>query len=126
MSTGHERLFISLYTDEDITDRLAALLRERGFEAASALNLGTMGLSDEEQLAFATERGWSLLTYNRDDFLALARRWQEAGREHAGIVISRQFRSQELGSLLRQVLRLLDAVSAEEMWNTVRNLQSYR
>lgn len=41
-------------------------------------------------------------------------------------MISRQFSSQELGALLRQVLRLLDEVSAEEMWNTVRNLQSYR
>lgn len=85
-----------------------------------------MGRPDEEQLAFATERGWTLLTYNRDDFLELARLWQKTGREHAGIVISRQFRTQEIGALLRQVLHLLNEVSAEEMWNTVRNLQSYR
>jgi len=36
MSSGRERLFIAFYTDEDITDRLSALLRERGFEAAAA------------------------------------------------------------------------------------------
>ena len=126
MSSGRERLFIAFYTDEDITDRLSSLLRERGFEAASALNEGTGGLSDEEQLVYATERRWTLLTYNRDDFLALARRWHDAGREHAGIVISPQFSLQELGELLRQVGLLLDRVTGEEMWNTVRNLQSYR
>ena len=126
MRSGRERLFIALYTDEDITDRLSSLLRERGFEAASALNEGTAGLSDEDQLVYATERRWTLLTYNRDDFLALARRWHDAGREHGGIVISRQFSLQELGELLRQVGRLLDQVTGEEMWNTVRNLQSYR
>jgi hypothetical protein len=90
------------------------------------LHEGTAGLSDEEQLGYAAERRWTLLTYNRDDFLALARRWHGAGREHAGIVISRQFSLQELGELLRQVSRLLDRVTGEEMWNTVRNLQSYR
>lgn len=126
MSSGRERLFIAFYTDEDITDRLSSLLRERGFEAASALHEGTSGLSDEEQLVYAAERRWTLLTYNRDDFLALARRWHVAGREHAGIVISRQFSLQELGELLRQVSQLLDRVTGEEMWNTVRNLQSYR
>jgi predicted nuclease of predicted toxin-antitoxin system len=125
MSPG-DRLFIALYTDEDITDRLASLLRERGFEATCALEEGTAGLSDEEQLTYATQRGWTLLTYNRDDFLTLARQWHAAGREHAGIVVSRQFRLQELGELLRQALRLLDQVPTDEMWNTVRNLQSYK
>jgi predicted nuclease of predicted toxin-antitoxin system len=126
MTPGRERLFIALYTDEDVTDRLAVLLRERGYEAASTLSEGMVGLSDAEQLAYATQRSWTLLTYNRDDFLSLARRWHDAGSEHAGIVISRQFRVQELGELLRQVLRLLDQVHGEEMWNTVRHLQSYR
>jgi hypothetical protein len=126
MTSGRERLFIALYTDEDITDRLAPLLRERGFEAASAVSEGRVGLSDEEQLIHATQKSWTLLTYNRDDFLALARQWHDAGREHAGIVISRQFSRQELGELLRQVGLLLDRVTSEEMRNTVRNLQSYR
>jgi len=51
--TGADRLFIFLYTDEDVTDRLAPLLRERGYEAEGALKAGTAGWTDEEQLAFA-------------------------------------------------------------------------
>jgi predicted nuclease of predicted toxin-antitoxin system len=124
--TGTDRLFISLYTDEDITDRLAVLLRARGFQASNVFAAGLVGLSDEEQLAFATSRGWTILTYNRNDFLRLTRRWHDAGREHAGVILSRQFSTRETGELLRQVCNLIDAVPADEMWNTVRYLQSYQ
>ena len=126
MTEPYERLFLALYSDEDVTDRLAPALRERGFDAASAAEWGTLELSDEEQLIRATERGYALLTFNRDDFVALARRWAREGREHAGIVISNQLGRRQLGELLRRLLRLIDSVPAEEMWNTVRQLQSYR
>jgi hypothetical protein len=114
-----------LYTDEDITDRLAMLLRGRGYRAASVAGEQTNGLTDEKQLGFAASRGWTILTYNVQDFARLAQRWYAEGREHAGIVLSRQFSVRETGELLRQVCNLMDRVSAEEMWNTVRYLQSY-
>lgn len=120
------RLFIYLYTDEDVTDRLAVLLRKRGYDAGSASEAGTLGLSDEEQLLFAADRGWTILTYNRRDFSVLAHQWMTLGRHHAGIVLSRQYNRRQLGELFNQVCTLMDNVSAEEMWNTVRDLQSYR
>jgi predicted nuclease of predicted toxin-antitoxin system len=123
---GSDRLFISLYTDEDVTDRLALLLRERGYEAESAQEAGTTGYTDEQQLAFAASRGWALLTYNRKDFSVLAKRWQDAGRSHAGVILSDQFSNRQTGELLRQVCRFLEGVSADEMWNTVRNLQGFQ
>jgi predicted nuclease of predicted toxin-antitoxin system len=126
MTGNSGRSSILLYTDEDVTDRLAVLLQRRGYEAVSVGAAGTKGLPDEEQLAFAAERRWTILTYNRKDFVLLARRWFAAGREHAGIVLSRQFSNDATGELLRQVCRLIETVSAEEMWNTVRDLQSYR
>jgi len=126
MMGGEKRLSIFLYTDEDITDLLALLLRERGYGAESALDAGTIGFSDENQLAFATNLRWTILTFNRDDFTELARRWYGAGREHAGIVISQQFSRREIGEFLRQVCNLLETVSAPEMWNTVLYLQSFR
>jgi hypothetical protein len=126
MMGGEEPLSIFLYTDEDITALLAPLLRERGYGAESALGAGTVGFSDENQLAFATNCRWTLLTFNRDDFTELSHLWHGTGREHAGIVISRQFSRHEIGELLRQVCNLLETVSAPEMWNTVRYLQSYR
>lgn len=118
-----DRLFIFLYTDEDVADRLAPLLRERGYEAESAQEAGTSGFTDEQQLDFAASRGWALLTYNRRDFIVLAQQWHDAGRSHAGIILSRQLSARQTGELLRQVCRFLESVSADEMWNTVRNLQ---
>jgi hypothetical protein len=125
MTGGHGRS-IFLYTDEDVSDRLAGLLRDRGYGAASAAEQGTRGLSDEAQLAFATSRGWTILTYNPEDFVTIVRRWHQVSREHAGIVVSQQFSRQETGELLHQVRNLLERVPAAEMWNTVRHLQGYR
>lgn len=125
MTEGARRTFILLYTDEDVTDRLAVLLQERGYEAASTGSCGTRGFSDEEQLAFAASHSWTILTYNKKDFTRLAQSWYVDGREHAGIVLSRQFSAEGTGELLRQTCNLLDQISAEEMRNTVRVLQSY-
>ena len=126
MTAPAARLFAAIYTDEDVPHLLAVLLRERGFEAASVAEWETRGLSDEEQLALATQRGHALLSFNRDDFIALARDWYQTGKEHAGIVLAPQHPLNAMGEMVRRVSRLLDSVSAEEMWNTVRYLQSYR
>jgi hypothetical protein len=121
-----ERRLVAIYADEDVTDLLAPLLRERGFQALSTAEADNFGLTDEEQLEFATLHQHAMLTYNRDDFIFLARRWYDQGREHAGIILSPQFRRREVGELLRQISNLLKTVPAEEMWNTVRHLQSFR
>ena len=126
MTGVQDRLFIFLYTDEDVTHRLAPLLRERGYEVVSSAEMGNNGLTDAEHLAFAAGRGWTLLTYNARDFYKLDGLWYKAGREHAGIVVSRQFRLDETGELCRQVSNLLEAVSAPEIRGTIRHLQGYR
>lgn len=126
MSRAPGRQSIFVYTDEDVSDRLAVLLQDRGYKPESALSAGTAGFSDEQQLLFAAHRGWTILTFNVRDFMILAQRWRDTGREHAGIVVSRQFNTRQTGELLRQVCSLIDAVPAREMWDTVRNLQSYR
>ena len=52
------RLFISLYTDEDITSELAPALRDRGLEAQSAAEAGLLNAGDAEQLASPPESEW--------------------------------------------------------------------
>ena len=58
-----EQLFVSIYTDEDVTDRLAELLREHGFIAATTAEWSMTGATDEQQLCAATERGHAILTF---------------------------------------------------------------
>ena len=126
MSGEDSQLFVALYTDEDVTRVLAELLRQRGYDAISAHEVGLIGVPDEAHLTFAAAQNRAVLTYNRDDFLTLSRQWYVQGRDHAGIIISQQFRQRAIGELLRQTLNLMNAVVASEMRNTVRFLQSYR
>lgn len=98
------RLFIALYTDEDVTSDLAPALRRRGYTAESTAEAGNVGVPDEAQLTYAAERGMAILTYNAQDFIPLARAWYFADCEHVGIIISEQFRQGQFGELLRRVL----------------------
>ncbi len=65
--------------DEDISQRVAEGLRARGIDAVSVQEIGRggQGVPDEERLAYATEQGRALVTYNRDDFQVLDAKWRE-------------------------------------------------
>lgn len=123
-STGD--LFIHLYLDEDVIEDLAPALRWRGYITQSTVEAKRTGLSDELQLEYATARRMAILTYNGRDYLELAELWANSGHEHAGIIISQQFRREHFGDLLRQVLRLLDSLSADELYNQVVYLQRFK
>jgi len=120
------RLFVVLYTDEDVAADLAPALRRRGYTAQSTAEAGNLGVSDEVQLTYAAEQGMAILTYNAQDFIPLARAWYFAGREHAGIIISEQFSVRQFGELLGRVLRLLDSLTADEMYNQLVFLQQFK
>ncbi len=120
-------LFIALYTDEDVTSELAPAVRARGFVAQSATEATLLNTDDAAQLAYATQHGMAILTYNARDFLILARQYAEAGFAHAGIIISsEQYSRHQFGELLRLVLRLLNTLTAEELHNRVVYLQQFR
>ena len=114
---------IKLYLDEHIWRELTQRLREEGYDAVHVYEADRGGLADEAQLEYAAGEGRAILTFNAKDFIPLAELWYEAGRDHAGIVVSVRL---EQGELLRQVLRLLASISAEEMTNAVRYLQEFK
>ncbi len=126
MSQKTPILFISLYTDEDVTSNLAPALRWRGYTAKSTLEVDNLALSDEAQLMYATKHDMAILTYNGQDFIPLAKAWYFNNQDHAGVVISQQFDRRQFGELLRQVLHLLDSLTADEMRNQVIFLQQFR
>jgi len=121
-----EQLFIRIYTDEHITALLVPALRRRGYVAQSCVEANTLGWEDERHLAYAAERGMALLTSDPSDFIPIARRWHEEGREHAGIIITPEFSRRQMGILLRWTLRLLDSLTAGELYNAIVYLQQFR
>jgi hypothetical protein len=83
-------------------------------------------LSDDAQLTYASENGMAILTYNAQDFIPLAQAWYLAGRKHAGLILSEQFSQRQFGELLRRVLRLLNSLTADELYNHIIFLQQFK
>jgi predicted nuclease of predicted toxin-antitoxin system len=114
---------LKLYLDEHIWRELSQRLRDKGYDAVHVYEVDRGGESDESQLDYAAREGRAILTYDAGDFVPIAELWFEAGRDHAGIVLSNEIGP---GELLRRVLKLLETVSAEEMRNAVRYLQEFK
>jgi len=73
--TDAEQLYIALYTDAHITLALVKALRDRGYDAISAHEVGNSDLSDPEHLAYAAAQGRAILTFNSKDFVPLFGDW---------------------------------------------------
>jgi hypothetical protein len=116
---------IKIYIDEDAMDSdLVAALRSRGILVITALDAGLAGKSDDEQLAFASEHGCVLYTFNVSDFYRLHTEWAGAGREHAGMILAPQQRF-SVGEQLRRILRLRATTTAARMRNEVEFLGNW-
>ncbi len=122
MSAEAPFLFITLYTDADVGPDLAKQLRERGFDAVSALELGRYQLSDQEQINYAVSEKRAILTFNVKHFTPLFEEYCNTGKEHYGVIVSDQI---AFGELLRRTLNLLNTVTADEMKNNIKYLGEF-
>lgn len=113
---------IKLMLDEHVWKGLTRLLAEHGYDAVSIVDVNR-SINDEPLLALATSEGRAVLTYNIKDFVPLAELWYEAGRDHAGIILSRQLPQ---GELVNRTLRLLEILGADEIHNNVRRLDDFK
>ena len=103
---------ISLYLDEDVHTFIADAVRRRGWEALTTEAAGRRGVTDVDQLVFATVRGSAILTYNISDFPNLHAELLARRESHAGIIIGTQTDPRRN---IRALLNLLSAASAEDM-----------
>lgn len=81
------KLFAEVYLDENIDVRVAKIIRARGFHALTTDEAGRKGSNDPDQLKFAVEKGFAILTMNRVDFERLAKEYFYTGQHHSGIII---------------------------------------
>jgi len=115
---------IKLYLDEDTISRaLIRALRARGVDVLTAQEAELMGVPDDEQLAYATAQGRVIFTFNTRDYAALHTEYLSQQQTHTGIIVSDQV---QVGLLVRRLLKLLDAKSAEEMQNWLEFLSNWR
>jgi predicted nuclease of predicted toxin-antitoxin system len=107
---------IALLLNEDVRPLLGEILRDRGYDVVHVAELNRDGLTDPEQLNFAASERRAILTYNVKDFVLLDKTYRETGKEHYGIVFSKQL---SLKDLLRRALRFLNRHSRESVHNIV-------
>ena len=104
---------IRIYTDESVDVAIAHGLQRRGVEAFSARDRDRLGLTDEEQLAFANEEKCTIFTHDTD-FLRIVAQWIHDGRTHHGVIYCHQ-NAHGIGDCVRSLKILVTVLTQEDM-----------
>jgi predicted nuclease of predicted toxin-antitoxin system len=111
---------LRIYTNESVNVAITDGLKRRGLDAFSARDAGNLGLTDEEQLIYASREKACIFTHDTD-FLQIAAGWTEKGRTHHGIIYCHQ-KSYTLGDLIRKLRTLSTVLSSEDMVDRIEFL----
>ena len=103
---------IRIYLDEDVHTFIAQALRLRGWQALTTEEARRRSTTDLEQITFATDHEYAILTYNIRDFPRLHHEIVTRGETHAGIIAAKR---EDPHRNVRALLNLLTARSAEAM-----------
>ena len=78
---------MTFYLDENLSPRIAEILRARGLDVVSAHEVGNTRLDDRSQLRYAAGGRRAIVTCDIRDFTELTGEFIAANLEHAGIVL---------------------------------------
>lgn len=109
-------LFAKLYLDEDMSFKVAEMVRADGFNVLSVHECHRQGLMDDEQLAYAASNSMAIVTHNRVDFEELAQQYFEQEKTHHGIIILRQDFPRVIADKL---IAALNQYTADELVNQI-------
>jgi hypothetical protein len=111
---------VRLYLDEDVHTFIAEAVQLRGYEATTTRDQRRLGAEDPDQLAFTHQHGYTLVTYNVQDYPRLHYEWLTAEKHHAGIIVASRENPRRN---IRALLNLLALVTAEEMVDQLEYLK---
>jgi hypothetical protein len=113
---------VRLYVDEDAGEHAVVQgFRARGVDVLTTIEAGRLSTTDAEQLAFATQQGRTVYTFNVAHFARLHRDYLTQGIDHAGIIVIPDQRY-SIGEKVRRLASFISGVTAEEMINRMEYL----
>jgi len=107
---------LRIYADEDVNIAIVEGLKRRDIEAYSCADFRNFGLSDEEQIAFAKNNNFVLLTHDVD-FLRII---HNTKIRHRGILFVSQ--TKDIGEIVRKIEYLVSILHTEDMINHIEFL----
>jgi len=103
---------VRLLLDEMLPATIAQQLRNRGHDVDAVTEHPELrGLADTDLFAHAQQGARAIVTYNRDDFLALDRSYRDQGRSHHGLVILNPNRFPQGPATTGHIVASLDALA---------------
>lgn len=107
---------IKLYLDEDVHKKVATALRLKGYDVISAHEVQEQSLSDYQQLEYAIAKQRAIFTFNAGDFDRLHKEYLKSGKNHFGILLSKQI---PIGETIKRLTKFLFEHSSEEIRNNI-------
>ena len=105
-----------IYTDEHISPAIIKGLRKLGVDVMTFREAGLVSADDELHLEKAHAEGLVMLTMD-SDFIGM----HSSGKAHSGIIFIPARRT--IGQIIKGVVRIRQAISAEEMRGKLQYLQ---
>lgn len=107
---------VKLYFDENVPEAIAVAVRLRGYDVTTVRDVERKAASDLDQLRYAALQQRVLFTFNVADFVKLHDEFTTAGRQHSGILLSKQL---PVGTVIKRLLKLLSRLHPAEIENNI-------
>jgi predicted nuclease of predicted toxin-antitoxin system len=107
---------IKLYLDENVPEAIAVALRLRGHDIKTVKDAGRKGISDIDQLKYATSEDRAIFTFNIADFYKIHTEFMKEGNNHRGIILSKQL---SIGIIVKALSKLLSSMSHKLLLNNI-------
>jgi hypothetical protein len=96
---------------------VVSALRRLGIDVLTVLEVGRVGMNDDEQLRFAASLGRAVYSLNARHFARLHHEFVAQGETHAGIIVIPRQRY-GIGEKFRRLQQLLKSTDAEALRNS--------